>query len=127
MKETPKIIVRIEIWHTTVVFQILEMDERARNTTNKDFISKNNMKIISESRPAIYCDNAMPSYIYLRGTNKAMDFAIVSHWSQTQEAAEEIVRNITYALEDWAKNAPCFKSDLGKTSIDTNSPNIYSF
>ena len=64
---------RLEIWETTVVFQILEMDERfRRKSASPNVCDTGIMKVISDNNPAISDDTIM-----LRGLHEEFDDNVV--------------------------------------------------
>jgi hypothetical protein len=100
-----KIKFRLEVWGSTVLFQVLEMDERFRCRVydeKLDYISKKagGFFVVSQESPYLG-----PKYICLRGLNKDRDDDVGQRKIYGgQREAESYAQNIYTALKDWAEN-----------------------
>ncbi len=116
-----KLKIRMEVWGTTLVVKILEMDERFRaDAASRRFVSKNGITICSSNSPAI--DD---SYIYLRGICKHEDAKVFSYTFKTEDKAKISMVKHLNALHEWANNWEGFKEK--KETEAVNSDNIYTF
>lgn len=116
-----KIKFRLEVWETTIIFQVLEMDERFKHIDNT-FTSKNGIEIWSHSSPELACETK----IYLRGIYKEDALRISFLECESKENAIKTKQNIIIALKDWAENWVGFKEDKEGEIIDTNKT-IFEF
>jgi hypothetical protein len=114
----PKIKFRLEVWETSLVFQVLEMDERFRS--EKTFKASNGIIIGSINTPSI--DDSDTSN--LRGKYKRRDYWVSCLNYNTKEKAEETKAQILEALKEWAEKAPEFQEDK---STPEQEGSIYEF
>lgn len=108
MKHIKFNLIRLE---RSLVFQILEMDERFRSTSptmENEYVSNNGIHVFSSESPDV---KPYTSNLYLRGRSKKDDFnaSIVNFKSNDQRDALAI--KIIATLEDWSSNWPGFKTD----------------
>ena len=100
-----KIKFRLEVWGSTVLFQVLEMDERFRcgvYDEQLDYTSKKSGGFVVMSQDSPDLGNY---YICLRGLNKDRDDDVVQvKICGGQKQAESYAQNIYTALRDWAEN-----------------------
>lgn len=99
-----KIKFRLEVWGSTVLFQVLEMDERFRCNNENPFLehtAKNGICVYSEDIPFLALSSAS---IYLRGRNICGDEYVSCSRQETDSEAYEFAQKIIEALKDWAEN-----------------------
>ncbi len=119
----PKIKIRLEVWGSSLVMQVLEMDERFRrgglNSPN-DYLTRSGIKISSWVVPALDVGG-----VYLFGSQKEYDNGIGTRLYNSNREAEEKRTDILLALKEWANNWEGFKED--KVEETNNDGNIYTF
>jgi hypothetical protein len=94
---------RLEKWENNLVFQILEMNEKWRNSfefqNNKNTIFK---RVESVSEPQLIRD-----IVYLRGSDLDLDFVVSSMYFPSKEecdtAYNEIISLLKEASDHWDK------------------------
>ena len=100
-----KIKFRLEVWGSTVLFQVLEMDERFRcgvYDEQLDYTSKKAGGFVVMSLDSPYLGDY---FICLRGLNKDKDDDVVQRKVYGgQREVESYAQNIYTALRDWAEN-----------------------
>lgn len=121
-----KVRVQLEVWGRSVMFRVLEMDERFRAKENEGchplYVCGNKILIKSISMPGLYCDE-----IYLRGYYRGHDKDGQCQTCATVEAAKVYKQKILDALQDWAKNWPGWGEDDEQPEVDSHQGEIYSF
>ena len=118
-----KIKFRLEVWDKTVVFQILDMDERFRRLDgewNKEFVSENWLNVMSEGSPML-----TNNVLFLRGVRDNNDCNAVSKSFLTREEANEYCQKVINSLLDWAENWEGWGNEEAET--DDDIPNVYEF
>lgn len=95
-----KIKFKMEIWQRSLIFQILDMDERARDEKLLYF-STNHWKIASAEW--VYVSNFMNS-IYILGVNRDKDKDVFVWNGLGKEMVEKKFIEIEQALHDFALN-----------------------
>lgn len=95
---------RLEIWETTVVFQVLEMDERFRE---QSYIStKGNLAIMSSVAPSLDYETA-----WLRGYAKKLDNSVALLRFDTPLEAGDYYCRVHESLKNWAENWEGFQKE----------------
>lgn len=97
-----------------VVFQIIWMDERFRNTKST-FTSVNKLTIKSANYLELYKDG-----VYLLGTENEKDDPISIEYFDDNEERDAYISRVHSALEDWGKNWEGWKKN-----IDDNHRYLY--
>ena len=118
-----KIKFRLAWWGRTVLFQVLEMDERFRSLRDeKERIhrAQNGLVIRSRACPHLSTDN-----VYLRGVNEQWDDSVAQIEFDDDRKAMEHAENIIWALRDWAENWEGWGNE--ETETDDDIPNVYEF
>lgn len=108
---------RLEIWETTLLFQVLEMDERFRghnNSENTHFTRSVNVKIKSRNHPCLAMESDS-NILYLQGGITESDLVISQMRFPTKEVARTNFNRIQAALADWAANWEGWKETKGET------------
>lgn len=120
---TSKIKFRLEVWENSVVFQVLEMDERFRNYANS-FNAKNKINIYS-----FHWVEISETCIYLRGEKKDGDFDVCKLSFENAKDAEEFANKILVALKDWSENWEGFKDEKKTDGVKyyNFAQNIFSY
>ena len=97
---------KLDIWGDTIIFEVLDMDERFRyksEAPSKSFEYKasNGMRVRSYLGPLFSSDNIL----YLRGFYTSEDHKVaLLDCSLCSRNPQEIVKEIHQALEEWAAN-----------------------
>lgn len=129
----PKIKFRLERWGNTVLFHIIEMDERFRCSVgakrSNEFsspISSIGIDIVSCNGPSLIGNPLGPhdenNVLFLRGSAVEEDNRVCLRVFESAEDAEVYKQKILEALADWAKNWPGFKDDVCE-----KEPGVYEF
>lgn len=123
-----KIKFRLEVWKTSVVFQVLEMDERFRYAADKDgpdglnrFESANGFSVSSQLSTCLFVNS-----VYLRGEDRSLDDLVRCILLSSHEEAEAYYSNVLYALRDWAENWEGWR-DGEENEHDDDMPNVFEF
>lgn len=106
--------IRLEVIDNSVLFQVLDQDERIPRGTRRAFPATNHWSIISEEFPAIIGNN-----VYLRGTDIDRDYRPILYYTDSKQEAVDTKQEILDALEEYCRtfsNAPI-----------PNGQNMYSF
>jgi hypothetical protein len=97
-----KLKITIDRWHTTVMMQILEMDERFRAQPYSDnffYVASNGIVVKSSMKPYLGARQ-----IFLRGENSECDYLITSMEFDTEQNAQEYLDEVKDALREWSEN-----------------------
>jgi len=115
-----KIKFRIERWGNSIVFQVLEMDERFRSNDGKNnyFVHPNGITIAS-----IWGPELDDRYVHLWGNGEEEDNKVVVRVCDTEEEAVEYKRKVVVALKSFAKHWAGWEDDSDKIEDKT----IYEF
>jgi hypothetical protein len=109
---TPKLTMRIvREGDTTLRATILQMDERARKHNGR-YTASNGFTIQCYGYPQLGI-----SGLYIRGEDRSEDERTVSRSFRTRAEREEYITRMTAALQEWATNAPVFRSTTDGTVI----------
>lgn len=119
--KTPKIKFYLRQFGCSVVFAVLEMDERFRKDGKKNhlFQSSKGLSIRSTDAPDLF-----HHAIYLRGRDKSKDNESTTIQLDTPEEAAEYKAKVIAALEDWADNWEGWEDNQSEQVID---PYTYEF
>ncbi len=116
----PKIKFRLEKWEKALVFQVLEMDERFKNTT---WEAKNGLDIVS-----MLCPDVTERGLWLRGGSKDSDIRVASQLFVSDAERDARYDTIIAALKDWALNWPGFKENKCQSNCTGEGDgNIFTF
>lgn len=120
-----RIRIRLEIWKTSLVMQVLEMDESFRvkksYSAPHEYYATVGIRVTSMCRPEIY----ETTKIYLRGYDRKDDLKVVVCQCGNAKEARDLKNKILLALEEWSKN--WFNPPDVKSSAIPNDENIYEF
>lgn len=104
--------------HKTLVFAVLEMDDKFRNRDESgvSYVAKNKFVVLSRDVPSI-----SPGAIYLWGRDVSGDTRIRLYECEGVEEAEDMERKVIEAIRDWAVNWE------GWSNTKSQDPNTYIF
>ena len=106
--------IRIETIESSILFQVLDQDERIERGARHLFPTTNHWSIISNEFPDI-----VGNTIYLRGSDRDQDYRPTLHYTDNPQKAVDTRQEIINALEEYCQT-------LSNTPI-TNGPNLYTF
>lgn len=110
---TPKLTMRIvRDGDTALRATILQMDERARKY-GELYTASNGFAVVSEAYPDLG-DNRL----YIRGSSRSRDGETASRSFDTRAEREEHIARMTAALQEWATNAPVFRTTTMSGTTD---------
>jgi len=120
-----KIKFRLENWGKTVLFQVIEMDERFRAERDKKNIFHSECGLVVGSFDAPGFDFDDNNLLYLRGYLKKCDDNVCVKIFYCEKDAKDYCLKIICALRDWAENWEGWEEN----EADTKEPreNVYEF
>lgn len=112
-----KVKYRLAVWETTVIFQVLDMDERFRCSDLKypNIQVTGGLDVMSVGYPKLTKNIA-----YLWGYTKSYDHNISDIKFETSEEAQQYAKKVHYALWHWAKNW------FNEEPVADHDPDIYT-
>ena len=117
-----KIKFRLEVWDKTVVFKVLEMDERFRSRAgleSKAYHSKVGLDVVSEDSPELTLYTVL-----LRGKIERQDFHVATLQLKSKTEAEDYCQKVVTALLDWVEN---WFAWLGEPEAEDDTTNVFEF
>lgn len=106
--------IRLEVIDNSVLFQILDQDERIPQGAKHVFNTTNNWSIVSNEFPDIVGNN-----LYLRGSDKDQDYRPTLYYTDSKQEAVDMRQEIINALEEYCQT-------FSNTPIQ-NGTNLYTF
>lgn len=107
----------LQVFHNIVLFKVLEMDEKYRNTNTFRllFTSSNGMEIRS------YCSPQMAGiYIYVLGKYNDNDTRVEMYTTKNNQEAQEYADKVRFALEEWNNNEEIMEIEFKLGTFENN-------